>query len=217
MSVKFKCKCNTYAVQAQRDPVVTSAEGTGDSSSVEEQARASAPSGEAVREGRRTIRLRGTSARRRSLSCDVDRRMKPKARLPAGRSASLGRTPERSLARRRLARRSCISSVVAVRADVRRLRQRRLAPTNPLARTEEVADEKLVSKHMAELMKARSESKPKSPDGASTRCAAWVICVHQASARGCCKYACNSQLLTCQVICCTSHLEATYEYYCTLS
>lgn len=100
--------------------------------------------------------------------------MKPKARLQAGRSASLGRTPERSLARRRLARRSCISSVVAVRADVRRLRQRRLGPTNPLARTEEAADEKLVSKHMAELMKARSESKPKSADGPSTRCEAYT-------------------------------------------
>ncbi len=162
-------------MQAQRDPVVRSAEGTGDSSSADEQASAGAPGSAAVREGRRPIRLRGTSARRRSLSCESDRRLKPKARLQAGRSASLGRTPERSLARRRLARRSYISSVVAVRADVRRLRQRRLGPTNPLARTEEAADEKLVSKHMAELMKARSESKPKSADGPSTRCAALDI------------------------------------------
>lgn len=43
---------------------------------------------------------------------------------------------------------------------------------NPLARTEEAADEKLVSKHMAELMKARLESRPKSADGPSTRYAA---------------------------------------------
>ena len=172
---KCKCKCILYPVQAQRDPVVRSAEATGDSSSAEEQARPGVPAGEAVREGRRTVRLRGSSARRRSLSCDADRRSKAKARVPSGRSASLGRTPERSLARRRLARRSCISSVVAVRADVRRIRQRRLGPTNPLARTEEAADEKLVSKHMAELMKARLDSKPKTADVPSTRCAAWVM------------------------------------------
>ena len=98
--------------------------------------------------------------------------MRPRSRLPAGRASSLTRTPERSLARRRLARRSCISSVVAARADVRRIRQRRLAPSaDSLAKTEEAAEAKLVKKHMAELAKARLESKPKFVDSPSTRCA----------------------------------------------
>ena len=154
-------------MQAQHATEVRPADCTGDSSSAEEQAETGASGTEAVRGGRRTIRLRSASARRRSLSRESDRRTRPKARMPASRVASLGRTPERSLARRRLARRSCISSVVAVRADVRRLRQRRVTSGDPLAQTEEAADEKLVNKHFAELMKARADSKP--VDGPLTR------------------------------------------------
>lgn len=170
-------------VQAGHPPVARSAEGTEGSSSAEEQANASASDSAPVRGGRRAIRLRSTAARRRSLSRDAERRMRPRSRLPAGRASSLTRTPERSLARRRLARRSCISSVVAARADVRRIRQRRLAPSaDPLAKTEEAAEAKLVKKHMAELARARLESKPKFVESASTRCASQsrpsVQCMH---------------------------------------
>ena len=179
---KFIFVIRCYAMsQARSASVARTAEGTEHSSSAQEQAEAGASDDVGIRGGRRAARIRSSVARRRSLSRDSDRlTMRSRARMPAGRSSSLGRTPERSLARRRLARRSCITSVVAARADVRRIRQRRLKPANPLARTEEAAEEKMLRQHTAELMRARADSK--STHEASTR----YVTVLEARCTQCC-------------------------------
>ena len=176
----FLVRCRAMS-QARSASMTRTAEGTEHSSSAEEQAEAVASDDVGVRSGRRTARVRSSVARRRSLSRDSDRlTMRSRARMPAGRSSSLGPTPERSLARRRLARRSCITSVVAARADVRRIRQRRLKPANPLARTEEAAEEKMLRQHTAELMRARADSK--STHEVSSR----YVTVLEARCRQCC-------------------------------
>lgn len=73
--------------------------------------------------------------------------------------ASLGKGRDRSASRRRLLRRAS-SSLARARADVRVIRQkRRSIPVNPLSKTEEAAEQKLLARLHRDLEAGRSKSR----------------------------------------------------------
>jgi hypothetical protein len=89
--------------------------------------------------------------RRRVRGRETERQRAPWRRaLPS----PLGRSRDKSASRRRVLRRSS-STLAIARADVRRIRQRRRVVVNPLAKTDEAAEQKKLDKLSRELESGR--------------------------------------------------------------